>query len=82
MEQHAERALGRNGMPHIVFDTELDFAYAKSEIRDHIVSYTMGKEAKEKGYNVKMWQVLVEVNDEALKVLEEKGIGNWEPLKE
>ena len=69
-------------MPHIVFDTELDFAYAKSEIRDHIKEYTMGKEAKEKGFNVKMWQVMVEVDDEAIKILEEKDIGNWAPLKE
>ena len=69
-------------MPHIVFDTELDFAYAKGEIRDNIKEYIMGKEAKEKGFDVKMWQVLVEVDDQAIKILEEKGIGNWKPLKQ
>jgi len=69
-------------MPHIVFDTELDFAYAKSQIRDHIKSYMMGKEASQKGFKVKMWQVLVEVDDEALQILKENDVGNWEPLKE
>jgi hypothetical protein len=69
-------------MPHIVFDTELDFAYAKSDIRDYIKTFMMGKEASQKGYKVKMWQVLVEVDDEAIKVLKEKDIGNWEPLEE
>ncbi len=69
-------------MPYIVFDTELDFAYAKAEIRDNIKSFMMGKEASQKGYKVKIWQVLVEVDDEAKKILEEKNIGSWKPLKE
>jgi hypothetical protein len=69
-------------VPYIVFDTELDFAYAKSEIRDHIKKYLMGKEAKKQGHNVKMWQVLVEVDDEAKDILEEKDIGNWKDLEE
>lgn len=42
----------------------------------------MGKEASQKGYKVKIWQVLVEVDDEAKKILEEKNIGSWKPLKE
>jgi len=69
-------------MPYIVFDTELDFAYAKADIRDNIKSFMMGKEASQKGYKVKMWQVLVEVDDAGLKVLQDKNIGNWKPLKE
>ncbi len=68
-------------MPHIVFDTELDFAYAKGEIRDHIKSYMMGKEAQQKGFKVKMWEVLVEVDDEAEKILKEKNVANWHPLE-
>ncbi len=69
-------------MPYVVFDTELDFAYAKSEIRDHIKDYMMGKEAKKKGYDVKMWQVLVEVDDEAKNILEDNDIGNWQELEQ
>jgi len=68
-------------MPHIVFDTELDFAYAKGEIRDHIKNYMMGKEAQQKGFKVKMWEVLVEVDDEAEKILKEKNLANWHPLE-
>jgi hypothetical protein len=29
-----------------------------------------------------MWQVLVEVDDEAIPILEEKDIGNWARLEE
>ncbi len=69
-------------MPHIVFDTELDFAYAKADIRDHIKSFMLGKEASQKGFKVKLWQVLVEVDDQALKTLEEKKVSNWKLLEQ